>query len=209
MVRAAVPTAVSFGFLDRSRYFFLKVAPHLSSRGWVDSVSDPMLLRVSGSTRKLNRELWICNQELGPLNHRGSQLALLTRNYWGVRLNNITIYMNATLRFRYRQTDNKTLRRNSSLCTSNYEVHSMSTWRETAVMIKTSRKQRTSEASTQNVRCSGFRVKTPFKKPATENWGIVLHVPHATRAKPRHKLLPNDVESLCRRESCWQESPPP
>jgi hypothetical protein len=28
-----IPTAVSLGFLDRSRYFFIQVAPQLSSRG--------------------------------------------------------------------------------------------------------------------------------------------------------------------------------
>jgi hypothetical protein len=34
-----IPTAVNFGFPDRSRYFFIQVAPQLSSRGWVDPVS--------------------------------------------------------------------------------------------------------------------------------------------------------------------------
>jgi hypothetical protein len=37
------------GFLDRSRYFFFQVAPRLYSRGWVDPVPDPLLLRISGS----------------------------------------------------------------------------------------------------------------------------------------------------------------
>jgi hypothetical protein len=37
------------GFLDRSRYFFFQVAPQLYSRGWVDPVPDPLLLRKSGS----------------------------------------------------------------------------------------------------------------------------------------------------------------
>jgi hypothetical protein len=36
-------------FLDRSRYFFFQVAPRLYSRGWVDPVPDPLLLRESGS----------------------------------------------------------------------------------------------------------------------------------------------------------------
>jgi hypothetical protein len=35
---------VNFGFLYQNRYFF-KIAPHLSSRGWVNPVSDPLLLR--------------------------------------------------------------------------------------------------------------------------------------------------------------------
>jgi hypothetical protein len=28
-----IPTAVNLGFLDRSRYFFIQIAPQLSSRG--------------------------------------------------------------------------------------------------------------------------------------------------------------------------------
>jgi hypothetical protein len=36
-------------FLDRSRYFSYQVAPQLYSRGWMDPVSDPLLLRKSGS----------------------------------------------------------------------------------------------------------------------------------------------------------------
>jgi hypothetical protein len=28
-----IPTAINFGFLDRSRYFSIQVAPQLSSRG--------------------------------------------------------------------------------------------------------------------------------------------------------------------------------
>jgi hypothetical protein len=45
------PCGRIFGFLDRSRYFFFQVAPQLYSRGWVDTVPDPLLLRKSGSTR--------------------------------------------------------------------------------------------------------------------------------------------------------------
>jgi hypothetical protein len=37
------------GFLDLSRYFFFQVAPQLYSRGWVDPVPDPLLLRKPGS----------------------------------------------------------------------------------------------------------------------------------------------------------------
>jgi hypothetical protein len=37
------------GFLDRSRNIFLKVAPQLYSRGSVDPVHDPLLVRKSGS----------------------------------------------------------------------------------------------------------------------------------------------------------------
>jgi hypothetical protein len=40
--------AVNLGFLDRSPYF-LEIAAQLSSRGCVDPVPDPLLLRKSGS----------------------------------------------------------------------------------------------------------------------------------------------------------------
>jgi hypothetical protein len=43
------------GFLDRSRYFFFQVAPQLNSRGGVDPVPDPLLLRKSGRARNLTR----------------------------------------------------------------------------------------------------------------------------------------------------------
>jgi hypothetical protein len=33
-----IPTAVGLGFLDRSSYFSIQVAPQLSSRGWMDPV---------------------------------------------------------------------------------------------------------------------------------------------------------------------------
>jgi hypothetical protein len=42
-------------FVDRSRYFFIQVAPQLYSRGWVDHVSDPLLLRKSGSAGNRKR----------------------------------------------------------------------------------------------------------------------------------------------------------
>jgi hypothetical protein len=68
-----IPTAVNFGFLDRSRYFFIQVAPQLSSRGWVDPVPDPLLLRKSGRAGNPTGDLWICSQKsqkLWPLDHR-------------------------------------------------------------------------------------------------------------------------------------------
>jgi hypothetical protein len=43
-----IPTAVDLGFLNRSRYIFIQVAPQLSSRGWVGPVPEPQLLRKSG-----------------------------------------------------------------------------------------------------------------------------------------------------------------
>jgi hypothetical protein len=59
------------GSLDRSRYFLFQVAPQLYSRGWVNPVSDPLLLRKSSSAGNLTPDLWICSQELWPLDHRG------------------------------------------------------------------------------------------------------------------------------------------
>jgi hypothetical protein len=49
LVSVTDPYGRILGFLDRSRYFFFQVAPQLYSRGWVDSVPDPLLLRKSGS----------------------------------------------------------------------------------------------------------------------------------------------------------------
>jgi hypothetical protein len=59
------------GFLDRSRYFPTHVAPQWSSRGWVDSVPEPLLHRKSGSARNRTRDIYICSQEHWPLDHRG------------------------------------------------------------------------------------------------------------------------------------------
>jgi hypothetical protein len=49
LVRATDPTAVNLDSLDPSRYFFTQVAPQLSSRGWADPVTHPLLIRKSGS----------------------------------------------------------------------------------------------------------------------------------------------------------------
>jgi hypothetical protein len=58
-------------FYTRSHYFSIQVAPQLYSRGWVDPVPDPLLLRKSGSAGNRTRDLCICSQELWPLDHRG------------------------------------------------------------------------------------------------------------------------------------------
>jgi hypothetical protein len=60
-------------FQTRSRYFSIQVNPQLSSRGWVDPVPDPLLLRKSGRAGNRTRDLWICSQELWPLDHRGGR----------------------------------------------------------------------------------------------------------------------------------------
>jgi hypothetical protein len=51
-------------FLDRNRYSFFKVAPHLCPRGRMDPVSDPLLLIICGSAGNRNRDLWVCRHEL-------------------------------------------------------------------------------------------------------------------------------------------------
>jgi hypothetical protein len=69
-----VSAAINLDFLDRNRSYthLFQVAPHLSARGWVDPVPDPLLHRKSGSPRNRIRNLWICSHGLWPLDHRGS-----------------------------------------------------------------------------------------------------------------------------------------
>jgi hypothetical protein len=69
-----IPTAVNLGFIERSRYFFIQVAPQLSSRGWVDPVLDPLILRKSCRAGNRTQDLWICRQKLWPLERRGGPL---------------------------------------------------------------------------------------------------------------------------------------
>jgi hypothetical protein len=76
-----IPTVVTLGFLDRSRDFFIQVAPKLSSRGWVDPVPNPLLVRKSGRAENRTRELWICSQKLWPLGHRGGPPNISTTKY--------------------------------------------------------------------------------------------------------------------------------
>jgi hypothetical protein len=52
MVSVTDPYGRILGFLDRSRYVFFQVASQLHSRGLVDPVPEPLLLRKSGSARK-------------------------------------------------------------------------------------------------------------------------------------------------------------
>jgi hypothetical protein len=65
-------TNVNISFIDRSRYFFIEVATQLSSRGWMDPVPDQLLLRTSGNAGNRTRDLWVCTQELWPLDDSGS-----------------------------------------------------------------------------------------------------------------------------------------
>jgi hypothetical protein len=55
VVSVTDPYARIPGFLDRSRYFFFQIAPQLYSRGRVDPVPDPLLIRKSGSAGNRTR----------------------------------------------------------------------------------------------------------------------------------------------------------
>ena len=81
VVSATVPRGrFNLCSLDRSRYFFIQVAPQLTSRGWVDPIPDPLLLRKSGSAGNRTRDLCICNQKLWPLDHRGGRYMHYTKD---------------------------------------------------------------------------------------------------------------------------------
>jgi hypothetical protein len=70
VVSAMDPNSSILGFLDRSCYYFFQEGPQLYSWGWVDPIPDSLLLRKSGSTGIQTQNLWICSQELWPLEHR-------------------------------------------------------------------------------------------------------------------------------------------
>jgi hypothetical protein len=55
VVRVTNPYGHILAFLDQSRYFFFQLAPQLYSRGWVDPVPDPLLLRKTGSAGNRTR----------------------------------------------------------------------------------------------------------------------------------------------------------
>jgi hypothetical protein len=82
--RNGSPRPLNICFLDLEELLiFIQVAPQLTSRdsrGWVDPVPDPLLLRKSGSTGNRNRDLCICSQTLWPLDHRGELNRILTHN---------------------------------------------------------------------------------------------------------------------------------
>jgi hypothetical protein len=53
----------------------------VSSRGWMDPVPDPLLLRESDSAVNQTRDPWICSQELWPLDHRGGLWTQLCQKF--------------------------------------------------------------------------------------------------------------------------------
>jgi hypothetical protein len=73
------PTAINLSFLDWNHYFLFQVAHHLSSQGWVDPIPDPLLLRKFGSTGDTTQDLWVCSQEVWPLDHTVTYVSDITR----------------------------------------------------------------------------------------------------------------------------------
>jgi hypothetical protein len=70
------PYGRNLGSLDRSRYFFFQVAPQLYSRGWVDPVPDPLLLRKSGSAVNRTRTTRSIIKKLWTIDHRGGHIRM-------------------------------------------------------------------------------------------------------------------------------------
>jgi hypothetical protein len=60
----------------------------LSSRRWVYYIPDTLLLRKSSTVGDRIRDLWICSQELWPLDHRGGLLS----TYWTCMLQYISFF---------------------------------------------------------------------------------------------------------------------
>jgi hypothetical protein len=60
--RGGSPTVINLSFLDRSRYFSFKQLLIYSHKGGVDPVTDPLLLRKSGSAGNRTPDLWDCSQ---------------------------------------------------------------------------------------------------------------------------------------------------
>jgi hypothetical protein len=67
------PCCRILGFLNKSRYFFFQAAPQFYSRGWVNPVPHPLLLRKSGSAGNRTRTSWSVARNW-PLDHRGSRI---------------------------------------------------------------------------------------------------------------------------------------
>jgi hypothetical protein len=62
--------------LHRSRYFLFQAAPQLYSRGLVDSILEPLLLKEFDSAGTRTRDIWLCSQQLWPLHHRGDPMLI-------------------------------------------------------------------------------------------------------------------------------------
>jgi hypothetical protein len=73
VVSVTNPYGRNLAFLDRSRYFFFQVAPQLYSRGRVDPVSVPLLLRECGSAGNRTRTSGSVAGNSLQLDHRSGQ----------------------------------------------------------------------------------------------------------------------------------------
>jgi hypothetical protein len=72
LVRTDVSEELSASFIRVTRIGELGTTLAVTSnRGSVDRVPDPLLLRKSDSAGNRARDLWICGQEILPLDHRG------------------------------------------------------------------------------------------------------------------------------------------
>jgi hypothetical protein len=70
--RNGSPRPLNLCFIDlEPLLIFIQVAPQLTSRGWVDTVPDPQLLRKSDNAVYWTRDFCICSQKLWTLDHRG------------------------------------------------------------------------------------------------------------------------------------------
>jgi hypothetical protein len=110
---------VNVGSLDRTYYYFFRVATQLSSRGWDNPVPHPLLLRIFGSAENRTRHLWICGHKLWPLDHRGcrsfnyytsttSSLPLWSRAQRGIDSYAGCSFLQVTSRLQLGQTDRQT-----------------------------------------------------------------------------------------------------
>jgi hypothetical protein len=72
-VRATDPYGRILGFLDRSRYFFLSSSSSIIPMRLSRPHSRPTTSQKLWYRRQLNPDLWICSQELWPLDHRGGR----------------------------------------------------------------------------------------------------------------------------------------
>jgi hypothetical protein len=86
VVRVANPFARNLVFFRPVQLHFFLAAPKLYSRGWVDPVPDPLLLRKSRSPENQTRDFLICSQELWPLDHRSGRYRSRTMNNASIAL---------------------------------------------------------------------------------------------------------------------------
>jgi hypothetical protein len=85
-----IPTAVFSDFYTGAATIASKLLLNCTQRGWVDTVPDPLIFFGSAGNR--TRYLWICSQELWPLDHRGGPYPQETKQIRQVFLHNVLRY---------------------------------------------------------------------------------------------------------------------